>query len=202
VIIEVHPKIPQTRKIDQIVDCLNKDGIVIYPTDTCYGMGCSIYSKKAIETIYKLKGYSKKKELSIVCQDIADISKYALISDMAYRNMRRLLPGPYTWILPGTKLVPKVLHGRKKEVGIRIPDNVICKEIVTALGHPLLSAGAGKPEEGLSAAEPWTLHDYYSHQVDMVIDGGVLSDDHSTVISIDGEEVEIIREGLGKVDFL
>ncbi len=201
-LLEIHPKNPQPRLIQRVVDCLNRDGIVIYPTDTCYGIGCSIFSKKAIEAIYKLKNYPKTKQLSIVCTDISDISRYAFISDLAYRNMHRLLPGPFTWVLPATKQVPKLLHSKRKEVGIRIPKNQICLELVRALGHPLLSAGAGDMDQDLSGGIPYYLHDHYGHQVDLVIDGGVLRDDHSTILRVDDDGIDIVRQGLGQVDFL
>jgi tRNA threonylcarbamoyl adenosine modification protein (Sua5/YciO/YrdC/YwlC family) len=201
-LLEVHPINPQERLIQQAVEILENDGIIIYPTDTCYGIGCSIFSKKAIERIYHLKHYKKTKQLSIICSDISDISKYAVISDLAYRNMKRLLPGPYTCIMRATKLVPKTLSDKKKEVGIRIPDNSICNAIVEALGHPLLSAGAGPIEDEEMANHPALLHDHFGEQVDMVLDGGVLEGGYSTILRFEGETVEVQREGKGEVDFL
>jgi tRNA threonylcarbamoyl adenosine modification protein (Sua5/YciO/YrdC/YwlC family) len=201
-IVEIHPVIPQERLISKVVDCLRNDGIIIFPTDTCYGIGCSIFSKKAVGRIYQVKGFDKKKQLSIVCADIADISRYAVISDLAYRNMKRLLPGPYTWVLPATKLVPKKLHSNRKEVGIRIPDNKICMELVRALGHPLLSAGAGDQTRGLPGTVAGDLDELYGEVVNMVVDGGVLQDTYSTVLKVDDNRVEVVRQGLGKVDFL
>ncbi len=155
-----------------------------------------------MERIYQLKGYPESKQLSMVCTDISDISKYALISDMAYRNMKRLLPGPYTFILQATKLVPKQLASKKKEVGIRIPNNLICQAIVEALGHPILSAGAGHEDIDDTATVPQWIQDEIGGKVDLVIDGGVLLNDHSTVLRIIDDEVEIVREGKGVVDFL
>lgn len=201
-ILEIHPVFPQERLISKVVSCLQKDGIIIFPTDTCYGIGCSIFSKRAVDRIYQLKGFDKRKQLSIVCSDISDISRYAVISDLAYRNMKRLLPGPYTWILPATKLVPKKLHSNRKEVGIRIPDNKICHALVEALGHPLLSAGAGDRDADIPGINPLDLNSLYGDRVDMIIDGGICADAFSTVIKVDDGGVEMIRQGLGEVDFL
>lgn len=202
-LLEVHPTHPQKRLIERIVSVLEKDGVIVYPTDTCYAMGCSIFSKKAVERIYKIKRYPLNKALSIVCTNISDISNYAKISDMAYRNMKRLLPGPYTFILSATKEVPKTIsEGKRREVGIRIPNNVICQAIVEALGHPLLSAGAGHEDELDTATIPYMIEDEIGKQVDIVIDGGVLANEFSTVVSLVDDEVTIIRQGKGKVDFL
>jgi len=201
-LLEIHPVIPQERLISRVVASLERDGVIIFPTDTCYGIGCSIFSKKAIEKIYQIKGFDRKKQLSIVCSDISDISRYAVISDLAYRNMKRLLPGPYTWVLPATKQVPKKLHSKRKEVGIRIPDNRICLELVKKLGHPLLSAGAGERELDLTGVNPYELDAHFGDQVDFILDGGMCKDTYSTVLQVDENGVEIIRQGLGKVDFL
>lgn len=202
VILEIHPTNPQNRLIERVVKILRNDGVIVYPSDTSYGLGCSIFSKKALDRIYKIKQYGKTKKLSIICRDITDIAKYAFISDMAYRNMKRLSPGPYTWILPVTKEVPKSLHTNRKEIGIRIPDSNICSKIVEELGNPLFFAGAGNSEESLSGAEAYDLHDHYGSLVDLVIDGGILFDEPSTVIRADDYGIEVVREGLGKIDFL
>lgn len=202
-IMELHPTHPQKRFVDRVVEILNKDGVIVYPTDTCYAIGCSIFSKKAVERIYKLKRFPANKALSIVCTSIADISRYATISDMAYRNMKRLLPGPYTFILSATKEVPKTIsEGKRREVGIRIPDNAICQAIVSALGHPLLSAGAGHEDELDSATIPYLIDEEIGRQVELVIDGGVLANEYSTVVRLVDDQVEILRQGKGVVDFL
>jgi len=200
--LEIHPVNPQDRLIQKVVEVLKADGIIVYPTDTSYGLGCSIFSKRAVDRIYKIRNYDKKKKLSIVCHDIADISRYAYIDDVVYRNMKRLLPGPYTWILKSTKEVPRHLADKRKQIGIRIPDNQICLRIVQELGHPILSAGAGIQEIDLPGSIPYYLEDHYGPQVDLVIDGGVLPDEPSTVLKADDGYIEIVREGLGKVDFL
>ena len=201
-ILEIHPDHPQNRLINRVVEVLRQDGVIVYPSDTSYGLGCSIFSKKALDRIYRIKQYGKTKKLSIVCKDITDISRYAFINDMAYRNMKRLLPGPYTWILPATKEVPKSLHSKRREIGIRIPNSAICSQIVQELGNPLFFAGAGDPESNISGAEAYYLRDYYGSKVDLVIDGGVLYDEPSTVIRVDDYGVEVVRQGLGTVDFL
>lgn len=202
VILEIHPDNPQNRLINRVVEVLRHDGVIVYPSDTSYGLGCSIFSKKALDRIYRIKQYGKTKKLSIICKDITDISRYAFINDIAYRNMKRLLPGPYTWILPATKEVPKVLHSKRREIGIRIPKSPICSQIVEELGNPLFFAGAGDPDSDISGAEAYYLRDYYGSQVDLVIDGGVLYDEPSTVIRADDYGVEVVRQGLGAIDFL
>jgi tRNA threonylcarbamoyl adenosine modification protein (Sua5/YciO/YrdC/YwlC family) len=202
-LLELHAKNPQVRLLEKIARCLKNDGIIIYPTDTCYGIGCSIFSKKAVDRIFSLRKFSKNKALSIICSDISDIANYAVISDLAYRNMKRLVPGPYTFILPATRQVPKLLaNGKRKDIGIRIPDNIICAEIVRTLGHPLLSAGAVDRDDEEMSINPYELFEYYENQVDYVVDGGIIGGGYSTVIQFEYETVEIIREGLGPVDFL
>ncbi len=198
---EVHPVVPQTRLIQRVVEILNRDGVIVYPTDTCYAIGCSIFSKKAIERIYRMKQYPKNKALSIVCHSITDISRWAMISDTAYRNMKRLMPGPYTFVLPATRELPKTVSDKRKEVGIRIPDNAICQAIVEELGHPLLSAGAGWEDILDSATIPYLIEDEVGKQVELVIDGGVLANEHSTVVRMVDDDIEILREGKGQVDF-
>ncbi|MCO4781161.1 MAG: threonylcarbamoyl-AMP synthase [Candidatus Cloacimonetes bacterium] len=198
----IHPEKPQERLIQRVVDVLNKGGIIVYPTDTSYGMGCSIYSKKAIEKIYQIRQFDKNKQLSIVCSNLSDASKYANMSGLAYKSMKRLLPGPYTMIMPATKLVPKRLHSKRKEVGIRIPDNAICQAIVSELGHPLLSAGTRIEEVEYTADIPHFIHEEYGNMVDIVIDGGCLQDAYSTMIQFDGDYAEVVRKGLGNVDFI
>lgn len=202
-LLELHAKNPQSRLLDRLAYCLKNDGIIVYPTDTSYGLGCSIFSKKAVDRIFNLKKYPKDKALSIICRNIADISTYAVISDLAYRNMKRLVPGPYTFILPATRQVPKLLaNGKRKDIGIRIPDNIICQEIVRVLGHPLLSAGAAERGDEAASISPYELFEFYENQVDYVIDGGILNGGYSTVIQFDYDHVEVIREGRGRIDFI
>ncbi len=190
---------PQPRKINQAVDVLRRGGVIIYPTDTFYGIGCDLFNKKAIERVYQVKRRPKAKPFSFICADLKDIAQYAIVSNYAYKTMRRLLPGPYTFVLKGTKLVPRIMLDNRKNVGIRVPDNAIALALVRALGHPVISTSASH-EEGEPPADPGLLHDSLGHLVDLIIDGGPQSHEPSSVISLIEDEPVILREGKGPVD--
>src|SRR4030042_4280476 len=144
-LIRINPQNPQPRLIRRVVEALNKGGVIAYPTDTVYGFGCSLYNKKGIERIYLIKRREKSQPFSLICADLKDISLYAKVSNYAYQTMKRLLPGPYTFILEGTKLVPKIMLTRRKTAGARVPNNPICLGIVNELGHPIISTSATLP---------------------------------------------------------
>lgn len=197
-ILTINPDNPQPRNISRVVECLKDGGLIAYPTDTHYGIGCDIMNKKAIEKVYLLKQRDKKEPFSFICADLKDISDYAKVSNYAYRTLKKLLPGPYTFILEGTKLVPKMMLTKRKTAGIRVPANTICMEIIKELGNPILSTSAGLPnEEVLDNA--WMIDDTFGHLVDIVIDGGDVPEVASSVISLLNDEPEIIREGAGDV---
>ena len=183
---------PQQRLINRICQALDKGGIIAYPTDTFYGIGCDLFNKKGIQLIYKLKNRPLKKPFSIICDSLKEISRYAQVSNYAYKNMKRLLPGPYTFILEGTKLVPKIMLTKRKTVGIRVPDNNICLTIVRTLGHPIISTSAGFDD-------PYSIQEAYASYLDIVIDGGELYPSPSSVISLIGDVPEVIRKGKGDV---
>ena len=190
------------RLIRKSVDILQKGGLVIYPTDTVYGLGCALFNKKGIEKIYEIKRQNRKQPFSFVCSDLKDISQYAKVSDYAYKTMRRLLPGPYTFILEASRLVPKIIMPKRHNTGIRVPDNIICLTLVKELGQPIISTSV-KNEEGEILCDPGEIEQRFKHHVDLVIDGGILSPEPSTVISLLDDRVEIIRAGKGDVkDFL
>lgn len=191
-IISINPQNPQQRLIDRVSDVLEKGGIIAYPTDTFYGIGCDLYNKKGIQLIYKLKNRPLKKPFSIICDSLKEISRYAQVSNYAYKNMKRLLPGPYTFILEGTKLVPKIMLTKRKTVGIRVPDNNICLRIVQTLGRPIISTSA-------ELDDPHLIKDAYSPYLQIVIDGGALFPSPSSVISLIGDMPEVIRVGKGDV---
>ena len=191
-IISINPKNPQPRLIKKVTDVLEQGGIIAYPTDTFYGIGCDLYNKKGIQQIYRLKNRPLNQPFSIICDGLKEISKYAKVSDYSYKTMRRLLPGPYTFILEGTKLVPKIMLTKRKTVGIRVPDNIICLSIVRELGHPIISTSA-------LLDDPSLILDSYSSYIDMVIDGGVLYTDPSSVISLIDDYPEVLRKGKGDV---
>lgn len=194
----IHPETPHTRQIQQVASCLKDGGVIIYPTDTHYGIGCDIHNKKAIERIYQIRQKDKKTPFSFICPDLTDISRYAKVDNNAYRILRRLLPGPYTFILEGTREVPKMMLTKRKSVGIRVPDHKIAQAILAALGNPIISTTAKKPGEPASR-DIETLYEIFGNQVDMVIDGGDVPGEDSSVIDLTGEIPEVVREGLGNI---
>lgn len=197
--LQVHPDNPNTRHLKTIVDCLLSGGIIIYPTDTIYGLGCDIYQPKAIERIARIKQIDPAKaQLSFVCYDLSDLSKYTKsISTPLYRLLKNYLPGPYTFILPASKEVPKILHSKKNTIGLRIPNNTIARTIVHELGHPLLSASLpGDMVEEYT--DPERIYDSFHKLVDIVVDGGIGGMIPSTIIDCTKDSYEVIREGAGK----
>ena len=197
--LHIHPQNPQQRNIDTAVDILRKGGVIIYPTDTIYGLGCDIFEQKAIQRICRIKNINPAKaQLSFVCYDISDMSKYVRpIPTAIYRLLKHHLPGPYTFILPASKEVPKLLKSKKDTVGFRIPDNEIARSIVKELGHPILSVSLpGDMVEDYT--DPDLIHRNFEKQVDLVIDGGVGGMVPSTIIDCTGEEPVLTRQGLGE----
>jgi tRNA threonylcarbamoyl adenosine modification protein (Sua5/YciO/YrdC/YwlC family) len=198
-LIRVHPENPQERLIRQVVGILKQGGIIIYPTDTIYGLGCDIYQQKAIERICRIKNVEPHKaNLSFVCYDLSDLSHYARQLDTpVYRTLRQYLPGAYTFILQASKEVPKILKTKKDTVGIRIPDNKIARCIVQELGNPILSATLpGEHVEDYT--DPEIIHDRFQKLVDVVIDGGIGGMIPSTIVDFSKGEPELIREGAGE----
>jgi tRNA threonylcarbamoyl adenosine modification protein (Sua5/YciO/YrdC/YwlC family) len=191
-IIAINPQNPQQRLIKKVCEVLDQGGLIAYPTDTFYGIGCDLYNKKGIQQIYKLKNRPLTQPFSIICDSLKEISRYAKVSDYSYKTMRRLLPGPYTFILEGTKLVPKIMLTKRKTVGIRVPDNAICLNLVQELGRPIITTSA-------LLDDPSLIQDAYSSYLDIVIDGGVLYPDPSSVISLIDAMPEVIRKGKGDV---
>ncbi|MEE8400331.1 MAG: L-threonylcarbamoyladenylate synthase [Desulfobacterales bacterium] len=197
-IFKINPINPQQRLIVKVVDILRRGGIIAYPTDTHYGIGCDIMNKKAIEKIYLLSGRNRNKPFSFICSGLKNISHYAKVSNYAYKTMKRLLPGPYTFILEGSKLVPKIMLTQRRTAGIRVPSHPICMDLVEELGNPILSTSA-KAKNNTIFDDPSLLHDYFKSNVDVVIDGGMVPGQPSSVISMINDEPEVIREGLGDV---
>ncbi len=197
-LLKINQHNPQLRLIHKAVEILKKGGIVVYPTDTFYGIGCDIMNKKAIEKIYQLKQRNKSIPFSFICSGLKNISHYAKVSNYAYKTMKRLLPGPYTFILEGSKLVPKIMLTKRKTAGIRVPDNPICLALVNELENPLLTTSATKPD-GSIFHDASLIHDYFGKRVDAVIDGSIVPGRPSSVISLIDDVPEVIREGLGDV---
>jgi tRNA threonylcarbamoyl adenosine modification protein (Sua5/YciO/YrdC/YwlC family) len=197
-LININADNPQSRFIEKIVQILKRGGVVIYPTDTNYGIGCDIMNKKAIERIYKIKQRDKSKPFSFMCSGLKNISDYAKVSNYAYKTMRRLLPGPYTFILEGSKLVPKIMLTQRKTAGIRVPNNTICLALVTGLGNPIITTSATMPN-GAIFQDASLIDDYFGNRVDAVIDGSIVPGKPSSVISLIDDIPEVIREGMGDV---
>lgn len=201
-ILSINSENPQLRLIKKAVEVLKEGGIIVYPTDTVYGMGCDLFNKQAIERIYEIKRRNKKEPLSFICADLKDISNYALVSNYAYRTLRRLLPGAYTFVLEASRLVPKILLTKRKTVGIRVPDNKICLTLVGELGHPIINTSA-KLEQDEILSDPFEIEKKFKKLVDLVIDGGPLASDQSSVIDLIDDVPKVLRAGKGDVsDFL
>jgi tRNA threonylcarbamoyl adenosine modification protein (Sua5/YciO/YrdC/YwlC family) len=197
-LLRINPQNPQLRLIKQVVATLNDGGVIAYPTDTVYGFGCSLYNKKGIERIYLIKRSEKNRPFSFICADLKDISLYTKVSNYAYKTMKRFLPGPYTFILEGTKLVPKIMLTKRSTAGIRVPDNQICLSLVKELGHPIITTRAQLPG-GEVFYDPGEIARKVGHALDAVIDGGMLVSEPSSVIDLTEDQPKVIRAGKGDV---
>lgn len=195
---ELHPETPQLRFINKAVDVLKNGGVIIFPTDTFYGLGCDLFNKAGIEQLFSIKHESDTKLFSFICADLKDISTYAKVSDYAYKSMKRLLPGPYTFILPAAKIVPKKLWDKRKTVGIRVPDHPITRQIVELLGNPIVSTSVSN-RKGESIFDPFEIKNIFNSQVDLMLASGNISNQPSSVVDLSGEEPEVIREGAGDI---
>ena len=198
-LLQVHPQDPQPRQINKAVECLQRGGIIIYPTDTIYGLGCDILQHKAIEKICRIKDVDPKKaQLSFICANLSHLSVYAKqLSTTTFRLLKEYLPGPYTFILPASRMVPKILQSKKDTIGLRIPDNKIALAIINELGRPILSASLpGELVEDYT--DPEIMHENFINDVDIVIDGGIGGVNPSTIIDCTGPEPVVLRMGAGE----
>jgi tRNA threonylcarbamoyl adenosine modification protein (Sua5/YciO/YrdC/YwlC family) len=198
-LIRIYPENPDERKIRQVVECLRDGGLVIYPTDTIYGLGCDIFNARAVEKIARIKGIkAQKNDFSFICYDLSHIADYARVGNTAFKLMKKVLPGPYTFILEATSQVPKLLNTNKKTVGIRVPDNLIPRLIVKQLGNPIVTTSI-KDDDAIVeySTDPELIFEKFQHQVDIVIDGGYGGNVASTIVLATNNEFEIVREGLG-----
>ncbi len=195
-ILSIDPLHPQPRHIERCIAILEAGGLIAYPTDSYYGIGCDLFNKKAIERIYQLKQRPRTKPLSFICADLSDLSRYAQVSNSAFATMRRLTPGPYTFVLTATNLVPKIAVTKQHTVGIRVPDSPVALALVKALGRPLVSTSAATPD-GDVLVDPSDIQDLLGHGLDLVLDAGYHLDEPSTVIDLSGDEAVILRQGKG-----
>jgi tRNA threonylcarbamoyl adenosine modification protein (Sua5/YciO/YrdC/YwlC family) len=196
--LHIHPENPQIRYLKNAVDVLNDGGLIVYPTDSVYGLGCNLFNKNAVEKIYHCKGNDKRKLLSFICPDLKGITEYAYVSNAAYKVMRHLLPGPYTFILNATRQVPKILLEKRKTVGIRVPDNVVCQGLLAEFGKPIISTSACLSDQEF-LSDPDEIASTFEHIVDLFLDSGPGSLEPSTIIDFTQEEPVIVRQGKGKV---
>jgi tRNA threonylcarbamoyl adenosine modification protein (Sua5/YciO/YrdC/YwlC family) len=197
--IEIHPTHPQARRVQQAAEVLRRGGVIVYPTGTVYGLGCDIHQKKAVERIYQIRRLKKDHPLSFMCPDLSKIARYAHVDDFAYRIMKRLVPGPYTFVLSATREVPKLLVRKQKTVGIRVPDDKIALALLNELGSPIVSTSATLDGEVLN--DPDELYARFAH-ADAFVDGGWGGIEPSTIIDLSGGEAIILRQGAGSVDAL
>lgn len=200
-ILSLNPENPQQRLLKQVVECLKQGGVIAYPTDTIYGLGCDIFNKKGVKKIYQIKQRDPRKPFSFICADLSDVSNYAQVSNFAFKIMKRYLPGPYTFVLEATRVVPDVLTTRQKTVGIRIPDNAIALGIVRELGHPIVTTSVNVSGED-SHCDPAVIHQQVGKQLDLVVDGGNLLGEQSTVISLIDDRIEVLRQGSGDTSWI
>ncbi len=200
----IHPKNPEPRKIKQVVDCLQEGGIIIYPTDTIYGLGCDLHNSRAIERICQVKQINPKKaNLAFICYDLSHISEYARnLSNATFRLMKKALPGAFTFVLPATNKVPKILDNNRKTVGIRIPNHPIPRQIVLELGNPIITTSLHNDEgESINYInDPELIYEKFKNQVDIIIDGGMGGIQPSTIVDCTNDDFEIIRQGAGNLD--
>lgn len=195
---ELHPETPQLRYINKAVDVLKSGGVIIYPTDTVYGIGCDIFNKEALDRIFMIKNDTNTKFLSFVCSDLKDIAKYAKVSDYAYRTMKHLLPGPYTFVLPAAKIIPKKLWTKRQTVGIRVPDHPITMTLVKELGNPIISTSVTN-RKGEVLYDPNEIKNVFNLSIDLMLSAGPLNGKPSSVVDLSDEVPEIIREGAGDI---
>jgi tRNA threonylcarbamoyl adenosine modification protein (Sua5/YciO/YrdC/YwlC family) len=198
-IISINPDNPQPRHIRQIAEKLRSGAVICYPTDTVYGIGCDIFNQKAIKKIFQIKKRPKHKPFSFMCSGLKNVNNYGHVSNMAYRIMKKALPGPFTFVLSASKLVPKIMITKQKTVGIRVPDNNICLALIEELGNPILTTSAILDQEGDPLSEAYEFDELLGNMIDLVIDGGMVFPDPSTIVSFTGDEPEILRQGKGDV---
>ncbi|MBC7923796.1 MAG: threonylcarbamoyl-AMP synthase [Ferruginibacter sp.] len=198
-LIKLYPENPEMKKILQVVESLRSGGLVIYPTDTIYGLGCDIHNAKAVEKVCRLKGLKPGKiDLSFICYDLSHISEYAKVGTATFKLMKKALPGPFTFILEASTKVPKILDTNKKTVGIRVPDNLIPREIVKELGNPIITTSIRDDDQVIEySTDPELIYEKFKNQVDIVIDGGYGHNIPSTIVDGTDEAFAILRQGLG-----
>lgn len=198
--LQIHPDNPQARLIDQVVALVRKGGVIIYPTDSSYALGCHIGDKEAMDKLREIRRLGDRHNFTLVGRDLSELSAYTKMGNQAHRWIRNLTPGPYTFILPATKQVPKrLMHAKRKTIGIRIPDNAIARALCDALGEPLMSTTLILPGEEMPMTDPYEMRDVLGHAVDVIIDGGYCGFEPTSVVAFEQDVPEVVRVGLGDV---
>jgi tRNA threonylcarbamoyl adenosine modification protein (Sua5/YciO/YrdC/YwlC family) len=202
-ILELDPHHPQPRHIARAVKVLEDGGLVAYPTDTYYAIGCDLFSKKAIERLYQLKNRDRKKPFALLCADLSNVARFGHVSNFAYRTMRKLTPGPFTFVLEATRLVPEMMMSKQKQVGIRVPDATIAHALANGLGHPLVTTSAthdeGEPLEGEPLVDARDIKESLGNRLELILDAGAQTLAASTVVSLINDQLEVLRQGKGQI---
>ncbi len=202
--LHVKPEHPQPRHIERAVEILRQGGLAVYPTDTTYGLGCDIYAKRSIDRIYHLKGMDRKHRLSFLCSDLSEVARYAVIEDRNYRILRHHVPGTYTFVLPATREVPRIVQSNARTVGVRIPNSPTCKALIQGLGHPIISTTVGRVVNGeqTHTNDPDEVARVFRKSIDILLDAGPLYGEPSSVIDLTGDQPVVLREGSGDLSWL
>nr|CRH05304.1 Conserved protein of unknown function. Putative translation factor (SUA5) [Candidatus Magnetococcus massalia] len=198
----IHPDNPQQRLIRQAATILQQGGVIVYPTDSTYGLGCTLSNRRGLERIQRIKQLDANHQLSVLCADLSEISQLAMVNNPTYRLLKRCLPGAYTFVLQATREIPKKVLPRRKTIGIRVPEHNICHALLEEVGEPLLNTSVKLPGFETIHTDPSLIREALEHQVELVIDGGILPEHPTTVVDLSGDEIEIIRKGAGDIDLL
>ena len=200
-LLSVHPDNPQARLLKQAAEVMRKGGLVVYPTDTTYALGCHIGDKPALNRLIALRRLSSRHQFTLVCRDLSDLGTYARVDNVEYRLLRRYTPGPFTWILRATREVPKrLVHEKRRTIGLRVPDNNIVQMLLELMGEPIMTTTLQLPDEDEPLTDAWDIYERIGHQVDLVIDGGPGGSMPSTVVDLCGDVPEVVRQGTGVLD--
>ncbi len=201
--IDIHPQNPQARLLAKAVQCVRDGGVIVYPTDSCYALGCHLGDKSAADRLRRIRRFDKHHLFTLLCQDLSQIATFARVDNTHYRLLKGLSPGPYTFVLRATQQAPRrLLHDKRKTIGLRVPDHRICQDLLTMLGEPLLSCTLQLPDADEPVRDPRDIRERLDPVVDMVIDGGDCGLEPTTVLDLTGEAPELIRQGKGRVDWL
>jgi tRNA threonylcarbamoyl adenosine modification protein (Sua5/YciO/YrdC/YwlC family) len=195
-ILEVDPQNPQPRVVERAAKVLEDGGLIAYPTDTYYGIGCDLLSRKAIDRLYGVKGRDRKKPLAFLCPDLSDVAKYAIVSKFAYRTMKQLTPGPFTFVLTATRLVPDMMQSKQREVGIRVPQAPLMLAIASRLCRPIVTTSA-TDQDGNVLIDAKDIKEHLGTRLDLILDGGVQPNEPSTIVSLIDDQIEVLRQGKG-----